>query len=260
MDDEKDKLFQPPQGDPEEVKVVQDIFDMPVQESGGDNVFEQDLFGAPPPPPAPEATPVAPPEQPPPAEPEPNISSEPEPAIPSPPLETPPAEADSDVKVVGFDDFDKLESSEGLSVEGTSFPPGTHTEPTDKEEDEDMPEIISTGPPPQAAPSEEAPAPAEPESPTVETAEDVEDAEPAAVDEDIPIQPAANPIVFKAAKAKEGPKAVQQTQDFIEHLDGMDKGFLDSADIERAVQIIDNLQEEIRKLTERVEALEARLK
>ena len=49
MSDEKDKPLQHHEGDPEEVKVVQDIFDLPVDEDSGENVFDQDLFAAPPP-------------------------------------------------------------------------------------------------------------------------------------------------------------------------------------------------------------------
>lgn len=78
--------------------------------------------------------------------------------------------------------------------------------------------------------------------------------------ENAALEPEADPLVFRAAKAKDGPEAVKQTEDLIDRLDGLDEGFLDAAEIERAVKSVQTLMEEIRELRARVEALEAKLK
>jgi len=255
MSDEKDKPLQHHEGDPEEVKVVQDIFDLPVDEDSGENIFDQDLFAAPPPPEH-----AAPPPEP---EPEPAAAEpEPEPPPETPPADdAPPSEPDAGVKVVSFDDFDKLNSSEGLSVEAKAYAPGDAPEPDDEDEEDAMPDIV-------AAPAPSEPPAAEAEAETAEPPEEVieeqpeaaEEVEEAELDADISMEAESDPKAFKAAKAKEGPEAVKQTQEFIEHLDGMDQGFLDAADIERTIKLVGELQEEIKNLTARIEALEERLK
>lgn len=255
MNDEKKPPFPAPEGDPEEVKAVQDIFNAPQEETGGDDVFSQDIFSAPPPPPAPS----------------------PEPPSAPPPPESAPQKAteEQDVKVVGFDDFDKLAQPGGLSVDGQSYAPGEAPPPTQQElqeEDEGMPELAEPAghPRPSVEPAravsdfEEAEAVTENEwaEEDIGTAEPVEETEPAqaVVDEELPLQTEEQPLTFKAAKAKEGPEAVKQTQQLIDHLDGADEGFLDAAEIERAVKSVSELKEELRKLAERVKALEEKMK
>ena len=155
-------------------------------------------------------------------------------------------------------DFEKL----GLAVSGTVTSKGMANVPLKEyREDDDLPEFVKIGTKIQesisATPAqEETPwevAPQIPQAPAFEP-------EPTATDAEVSLAPESEPVEFKAAKAREGAAAVRQTQEFIEHLDGEDQGFLDAAEIQRTIQIVAELQEEIRKLTARMEALEKRLK
>ncbi len=262
MNDEKKPPFPVPEPDPEEVKAVQDIFNTSGEESKGDDVFSQDIFSAPPPPPQQQ------PQQPP--------ASEPPPASPEPVAQN--ADEEQDVKVVGFEDFDKLSQPEGLAVEGQSYAPGNPSpseQPEVEEDEENMPDLVMSGTPADvsmetAEPVSDSEEAQEAEAVTedewaeddIGAAEAVDEPEPAqsAVDEELPLQTEEQPLTFKAAKAKEGPEAVKQTQELIEHLDGADEGFMDAAEIERAVKSISDLKDEIRNLAERVRAIEEKLK
>ena len=332
MDDEKKFPGPAPEGDPGEVKVVRDIFDLPAEEqpAGGDDVFNQDIFGDVPAPPTPKAAPPIPPPPPPPPP-----RADPQPSPPSAAEPEPPAGAEennSDVKVVGFDDFDKLSTPNGLSVEGKTFSAGENNHVgAEEDDDDDMPEFVMTSQPPSSPATgpavETAPEEAAEEEPKVaEAVDEDEDSDAVFVsqtplgteagmetetgfedetevaeavdedegsdavfvsqtplgadagleaekgfedeaevaetpgDEDVNLLTDAEPVAFKAAKAKEGPEAVKQTQELIEHLDGMDGGFLDAAEIESTVQTVRELKNEIAELKARIETLEAKLK
>jgi len=268
MNDENKPPFPAPEPDPEEVRAIQDIFNSTPEESGGDDIFSQDIFSAPPPPPpGPQPSSPHPPQ---PANPEP--LSPPPPPEPAPP---PAVENEQDVKVVGFDDFDNLAQPQGLSVEGQSFAPDNAAPPARQElaeNDENMPELAMAGepsPPPaqsveDASDFGEAQAVTEDEwaNEDIGIAEAVEETGPTPVeaDEELTIRTEKQPLTLKAAKAKEGPEAVEQTRELIERLDGADGDFLDAAEIKRAVKSISGLKEEVRRLAERVKALEERLK
>ena len=307
MNDEKKTPFPISEVGSEDVKVVQDIFDLSVEGSGGGNVFEEDIFAPPPvsPPPAPKPTAPAAPKAPaPPPTPKQTAPAQPKPPAP----QKPPEETDADIKVVGAEDFERFGAPGGLTVTGiTVSDRESDTPPNEYKADDDLPEFVMTGadaqeatspapfPPIVSEPDEyqtEAPpaalaesAPEAQESPLIgdreppqpkpdegswegewgrdtisKLAASVTDQGQAAADADVPMVPESDPVMFKAAKAKEGAEAVRQTQEFIEHLDGEDHGFLDAAEIQHTIKIVSELQEEIRKLKARIEALEARLK
>ena len=312
MNDEKKTLFPIPEVGSEEVKVVQDIFELPIEGGGGGNVFEQDIFASPPvsPPSAPKPVPpVTKAPSPPPAPKQAAPPPQPKQAAPPAP-QKPPEEIESDIKVVGVEDFEKLGMSSGLTITGTTASDFESAIPPDEyKRDDDLPEFVMTKAAEQETPSPEPFPPvtsgqeeyqAEPpqatqEEPIPETQESplIVDREPppqqpspdeaswegewgretisklaaplpepaqTAAEADVSLVPESDPVIFKASKAKEGVEAVRKTQEFIEHLDGEDKGFLDVTEIQHTIKIVTELQEEVRKLAARIEALEARLK
>ena len=293
MSDEEKHIPPGTDGDPGETEALKDFLSPTAPKSGGQadkNVFAQNLFGAPPPPPrapsqpkpAAQETSKAPP---PTARPEqPPIAAMPEPA-PTPP--TPPApepEAEENIKIVTSDYFEKFSADEpapepaeppvnGFTVKGA---PAVNGEIEGMHEEEDFPEVVAPATEVEAAPAQEpepqemepaAAPPAAEEQPSLESWElesPVDESRPieeaigemapvSASADEMPLKSDGTPVVLKAAKAKEGSAAIEQARVVIEKLDGLGEGFLDVGEVKRGLKALADL-------IKRVEALEARLK
>lgn len=197
-------------------------------------------------------------------------------------------EEEENVKVVTAEDFDKIghpttspPAENHLKVQGTGTKDLTREE---FEEEEDFPELVTRpGAPETVVPvltETVSPLPTgnkepatgletrtvleleswELESPVDESASLEELSKtiiaPPPRAEDIPLKPESEPVVFKAAKDKEGPSAIEETKELIEKLDGLDEGFLDVGEVKRGLKLLEELVLKVKELEERISALE----
>lgn len=307
MSDETKKNME---GDPGEQDALKDLLNpgAPAKHSGPDaNVFNQDIFAAPPPPP-PKPKPAAPPAKPaaaapqltkppqpsaapkPPPAPAPQAAKPPPPPPPPPqppapkPAAAAPAEVtDEDVKVVSNADFEQLLSSPAEPASGFAVASKHALETSHADEEDDLPDIAGAEEPepiPAPQPEPETFAATAVDEQTIEAstvdmtsthdavAEEFEEETPflaqsqpvtiAPAAEDLSLRPEGTPLALKAAKAKEGKKAIEEAKEFIERLDGLDEGFLDVAEVKRGLKALAELILRVNELEQRLESLECK--